>query len=402
MSEEQSQAAEAPAATEGQGAEDNDQSGPAAVEQPLSAEELKVAESMTLVAVVANRLVGHDPRYGRLVASMLASRQLYAMCLYELERVCGDTNFKQASKAEGEEDLEVAKELDDEQLVMLKEILISSAAVQAQQPFDEKLLFNGMVNTVFPWMRDVVALHTSMQNQQRKAEFTQQEAVRVTKPIAFNVQFFPKTEESAGFRVPRQKPVLFVGSRPAVMWLLDHVLENALKKNTNVEQILRLNAGGKPKHSDSQIWYVPKSDWQAVAETNMAFQRLYEQNVMSNLIAPVDLLIVDDLIHARNDLTFAAATTKANESQKKFKRWAEAAGCLLVGCLPLDRDLRANELNRPEFETLRMHNIVRGVATEKIQVAGEEWCKLSVGQHEVARFPIEELDAYRESKIIQT
>jgi hypothetical protein len=371
------------------------------LESELSAEELEVANAMTNAAAVANRLVKQDSRYGRLVASMLASRQLYAMCLYELERVCGDTDFKKATKVEGEEDLAVDKELPDDQLAMLKEILINSAAVQAQQPFDENLLFNGMVNTVFPWMRDVVSLHNSLQNQQRKTEFLQREEERIAKPIAFNVQFFPSAEESDGFWLHRQKPVLFVGNRSVLLWLLDHITENALKQNNNVDQILRLKTGGKPKHSDPRIWYVPKNDWNAIAETNTAFQRLYEQNVMSNLIAPVDLLIVDDLVHARNDLTFASVTTRANESQKKFKRWAEAAGCLLVGCLPLDRDLKANELNMPEFETLRMHNVLRGVSAEKIQVDGQEWCKISVGQHEVARFPSEELDAYKESKIIQ-
>ena len=56
-------------------------------------EESKIPEDMELVAEMANRLVSDNQEYGRLVASMLASRQLYAMCLYELERLCEETNF---------------------------------------------------------------------------------------------------------------------------------------------------------------------------------------------------------------------------------------------------------------------------------------------------------------------
>lgn len=393
MSEEQPQDAAIPDAAEGQ------ETG--TVDEPqLTPEQQTVADSMTAVAAVANRLVTSDPRFGRLVASMLASRQLYAMCLYELERVCSDTNYKKATKQEGEPDLDVGEELPEDQLAMLKEILINSAAVQAQQPFDEQLLFNGFVNTVFPWMRDVVALHTDLQNKQRRKQFEEREKGRVAKKIAFNVQMFPQTEEADGFWMSREKPVLFVGDRPILLWLMDHVIENALKSGNNVEQVLRLNAGGKPKHSDSNIWYVPKNDWNAVAETNTGFQRLYQEHVMHNLVAPVDLLLVDDLCHARKDMSFASITSVANESQKKFKRWTEAAGALLVGCLPLDRQLKANELNTPEFETLRMHNTLRGVAWSPITVDGTDWVKVEVGQHEVARVPKEELEAYRKSNIV--
>jgi len=125
----------------------------AELEAEMTEEEKTAADKMVKVALIANRLIVGDKRYGQLVASMLASRQLYAMCLYELERLCGDTDFKKATKAEGEENLEgVGKELPDEQLLMLKEVLVNSAAVQAQQPFEEPHLFKGMIETVFPWM----------------------------------------------------------------------------------------------------------------------------------------------------------------------------------------------------------------------------------------------------------
>lgn len=370
------------------------------VKQELSEEEQQVAEEMTAVAAIANRLVANDPNFTRLVSSMLASRQLYAMCLYELERLCADTNYKKATKAEGEPDLEVGKELPEQQLAMLKEILINSAAVQAQQPFDEQQLFTGMVNTVFPWMRDVVQLHNEIQAKQRQKQFEETEKERIAKKIAFDVQIFPADDKTDGYWIGREKPVMFIGWEPALLWLMDHITINSLKDGNNVEQILRLNIGGKPKYSDPKVWYVPKNDWNDIAETNTAFQKLYQQNVMSNLISPVDLLLVDNLVHARKGMSFSSLPSIANEAQKKFKRWAEQAGCLLVGCLPYDRQLKPNELNLPDYETLRMHNVLRGVVAQQAKVDGQDWYKILVGQHEVARVPVEEVDAYKQSNII--
>lgn len=376
-----------------------------AMEAEMTAEEKEAADAMVLVAGIANRLIRGDKRYGQLVASMLASRQLYAMCLHELERLCGDTNFKKATKIEGEDNLEdVGKELPDGQIAMLKEVMINSAAVQAQKPFEEPHLFKGMIETVFPWMQEVVKLHTTQQHAQRREEFLENEKVRVKRPIAFDVQIFPQTEEDTGFWMDRHKPLLFVGERKAVRWLVDYILESSVKEGNNVHQVVRLNSGGKPKHNeDPRMVNVPKDNWAGAAKSNDAFKRQYEENILSQLVAPVDLLIVDDLIHASGEgQSLFSPNSLANNAIRKLKRWAEASGSLMVTCLPLSRELKANELNSPDYETLRMHNVLRGVVAENITVAGAQYCKISVGQHEVARFPAEELDAYKESKIIQS
>lgn len=60
-----------------------------------------------------------------------------------------------------------------------------------------------------------------------------------------------------------------------------------------------------------------------------------------------------------------------------------------------------DELNTAPYETLRMHNVLRSVTVTGIQVDAAPWCKVTVGQYEVARFPIEELNAYTESKIVK-
>ena len=133
----------------------------------LSEEQEKLVADMALPAELAQHLVMNVPEFGQLVASMLASRQLYAMCMYEMDMLCDRTDFK----GMGIEEIDTAA-LEDFQVPMLKEILINSAAVQAQQPFDEKLLFNGFVKTVFPWMQNVVVDHTKQQEEASKKSLT--------------------------------------------------------------------------------------------------------------------------------------------------------------------------------------------------------------------------------------
>jgi hypothetical protein len=374
------------------------------LEAQMSDEEKKLAELMVEVATIANRLIIGDSRYGRLVASMLASRQLYAMCLHELERLCDDTNFKKATRLEGEPNLKGVKaELEADQLTMLKEILVNSAAVQAQQPFQETALFKGMVETVFPWMQEVCKVHTAKEHEQKREEFLASEKVRAELPVAFNVQLFPQTEKDTGFWIGKKKPLLFVGERKALRWLVDFILVNSVKEGNNVKQVIRLNSGGKPRHNDDvRLLNVARDDWAGAASSNGSFKRQFEQQLLSQIIAPVDLLIVDDLIHASGETnSLFPVTSVANTAVSKLRRWTEASNSLLISCLPLDRELMPDELNTAPYETLRMHNVLRSVTVTDIQVDAAPWCKVTVGQYEVARFPIEELNAYTESKIIK-
>ena len=369
----------------------------------LSEEEKQATEAMVSAAAIANRLVAHNTSFGRLVASMLASRQLYAMCLYELEMLCDETNFVQATRVKDEPDLEVAKSLPDNQMTMLKEILINSAAVQAQQPFDENVLFNGMVDTVFPWMQEVVQKHTKLQQEQQKKQHEEIEKARVASEVSLGIQFNDSQEGSDGYRLARQKPVLFVGPRAETQWLMDYISKRSLDADNNISQLVRLSAGGKPQVQDPQFLSLSKQEWEGIASSNSGMQKLYECKIETVITNPVDVLLVDDLSHAYHDksFNFAAITTIANEAQKRFKRWSKNAGCLLVGCLVLDRQLKANELNMPEFETLRMHNILRGVSSETVEQHGKSLIKINVGQFEVAVIDPEELESFAEKKIIQ-
>lgn len=368
--------------------------------QELEEDQQKLVMDMTLPADLAQHLVMNNPRFGQVVASMLASRQLYAMCMHELEMLCEKTDFKAMKKeVEGVEDIQ------DFQIPMLKEILINSAAVQAQQPFDETLLFNGFVKTVFPWMQKIVVEHSQQQEENNKKAFEEMNAQRMATPLKLGIQWNPAevVADSASDEIYREKPVLLIGPERFVRWVLDEIVETALKDGSNVNQVLWLNSGGKPKHTSSRVWYVSKNEWAGVAKSNNEFGRMYVSSVADNLVDPVDLLIVDDLRHATPSSDFSSMHSIANEGQKKLKKWAHQLGCLLIGCVGLPRDLQPNELNRPEFETLRVHNILRSVEAKKLpEING---CPVSyevtIGTHKFGEVTEDELAAYTPKTIIE-
>ena len=130
----------------------------------------EISDIANEVAALANRLV-HKTEFNRLIGGMLASRRLYQMCLYELDLLCDETDFKKASRIEGEENLDVQKTLPPERLAFLKEVLINSAAIEAQKPFNENDLFQQMATTVFPWMQEIVVKHNEQERKEQRKGF---------------------------------------------------------------------------------------------------------------------------------------------------------------------------------------------------------------------------------------
>jgi hypothetical protein len=348
-------------------------------EVETQAEQPDISQDMELVADTANRLVREHLGFGQLVSSMLASRQLYAMCLYELEWLV----------REGDTRLEGLPELTEPQQAMLKEILINAAAVQAQQPFDEKVLFEGMTNTVFPWMSKVVEKHSEYQQKLRKQVFEEQEQLRIATPVDLGVSI---SEEP----LSRQQAVLLVGEEHVLAWLTGRMLEH-LMQDERIRQVVQLTVR-KPDPAHTRVVSLAGPNWAKCCNTAKSFERLYWDQIMTVVSDPVDVLLVHDLTHAYSEISFSSLTTRANEAQRKLIRWSHAAGALLVGCLPLDRPLRANELHQTEYETLRMHNVLRGVAAVPVPDSTE--VDILVGTATVARIEAAELEALKQSKIV--
>lgn len=346
-------------------------------EPAVEVDQLK--QDMEKVAVVANQLVANNSAFAQLIASMLAARQLYAMCMYELEWLVreGDWNVKDIP------------EMTDQNKMMLKEVLVNAAAVQAQQPFDENVLFQGMSNTVFPWMQRVVTKHSEHQVRERQKFFEEKEKARIATPIDVGLSISEKP-------LYRQVPLLLVGESHVLAWVMAQIKSHVASGDV-VRQIVELVEFAPKKPSERTI-HVPVGEWQGCANSNNGFQRVFEKCVLMQLADPVDVLLVPNLLPAYKGMPFVSITTRANEIQFKLKKWANTAGALLIGGLPLDRPLKANELNLPEFETLRMHNVLRGVSA--IPTTTPDQFAIHVGVHVVATVSAEELDSYKKSNIV--
>lgn len=346
------------------------------------------AEVMLQLAPLANELVADRPEFRQLIGGMLASRQLYAMCVYELELLCQADTLPNFPGTESP--------LTDEQIAWLREVLISAASNQAQQPFEEETLFRGMTETVFPWMKQVVIKHSAAQAAVRKQVQAEREQQRIATPIHLGVPFFAEVADVDPWKLPRSRPVLFIGQRDVLSWLMQHIANHVLDGDRGSNQTVRLT-GPTIRSENPRLVTVPESAWSNCANTNNGFQKVYASVIASQLADPVDLLLVDDLQTAYRGYTHAPRTTVANDAQRRFKNWTDAAGALLVGCLPLDRPLRADELNTAEYETLRIHNLLRGVDA----VQTDAGYQVRVGNHTVAEITHAELEAQRISPILK-
>ncbi len=373
----------------------------------LPKEDEELRSKVDFVGPLANNLVQNSLEFTQLVSVMLASRQLYAMAVYELDRLVDVTDWSEETKFAEQEESRVKKgeSLPDDVAAMLKEVLINSSAVQAHKAFDERDLFNGMMTVVFPWMQRVVELHNELQQKQAQAQFDEMNKQRIATPLKLGVQWFPESVTDSGAEIDRNKPVLLVGHEPAVRWVIDAITEQALTEDSNVNQILRLNSGGKPKHASPELWDVSKNTWGSVLTANNSFMRFYTEWVAENLKDPVDLLICDDLLYATSGDAKSSVLTPhntLNEGQRKLKNWAKEAGCLLISCSLLDRQLEPNELQLDHYSTLKTHNILRAVEAKKLPgVEGEPACyEITIGTHKLGEATQAELDAYMVSPII--
>jgi len=380
--------------------EQEEQSSPAAEAATATPteEQQRQARELEVAAQAANHLAQENVDYQLLLSGMLASRQLYAMCLYELERLCDRTDFKKVVRFENSQTVG----LTNEQQVLFKEILINSAATQAQQPFDENQLLRGLVQTVIPWIQDTVTKHNEQQDKQNKQHARDEEERRVQRPINVQMAIFPEQQEEPQDQLQRQQSVLLIGWQPAVQWVLNRLAAGVVDAEySNVYQAVHLTRN-KPAQRLERFEYVPEKGWEKAATSFNEFQRLYISRIQPALQEPMDLLLIDDVAHAGNDASFMPLVSRVNEAQKKLKQWCKKAGCLLIGGVPLPRHLKDNELHQSEYTTLRTHNVLRGVTAQRVDRDDEQgaYYQIHVGTAMVAEVPVDEVHMALSRKII--
>jgi len=340
----------------------------------------------------AQGLLLSDDGLRQVVGAMLASRQLYAMALHDMD--------VRVDMLDGEE----------EERDQLREVFISSAASQAANPFDENELLQGMQETVLPWMKRVSGEHNSLEESTRRTEIREAEVERRNKDVGIGVAYTQteSTEEDSDgtemdgvYDLNRVRTLVLVGWKPAVLWVINHILEyvtspEAFASSLAPKQtvVLTREGGG---HKDPRIMTIGGQAWENCARSNEAWQRTFQESYLDKLKDPMDLFVVTDLSHAREGHSFQSDIAKAADAQKKLRKWATIMGAAFVGGVLLDRK-KLPDFNTPIWEQLRLFTYLRGVAVEERKDGDYD---IIVGRHHrIAGVAKEEVDAFASSDII--
>ena len=320
----------------------------------VAAQAKEQAERWAQLSEKAQSLLLQNKDLVQCVGAMLASRQLYAMALHDM-----DFRVDQLDEA-------------DEDKAALKEIFISSAAQQASNPFEETELFTGMQQTVMPWMEKVSKEHTDAELVVRQEEYAAAEQERRARGVAINFTYEQVTDDEGNVSdvssLDRERSLVLVGWEPAVLWVLNKVLSaatepEALLDEETPRQIMLLSRTNK-LHQDPRILTVGGKGWEDCAKSNGSWPKQFLAEYLDKVKEPLDLFVVADLPYARTGFNFQSDSAKASDAQKVLRKWATGMGSAMIGAVPLGTE-KLPDLNTPDWEKLRMFSTLRGVTAKE-------------------------------------
>lgn len=352
----------------------------------------ELLKDVDTVAAFANHLMQTKPVFVQAVAAMLASRKLYAASTYEIDALLQKIDFaKDGPKQTDSPPLEWT----DGHKVFLKEILITASVAKACDSFDSADLLKELIESVVPWLTRVSTEHTQAQSEHKRQAQEEAEKTRLQTKLDIGFPIQNEKIETEPSKLDRKLSVLFIGEKPAVRWLMQRVQSNLLEFGSGAGQLLHL-ACNRPVNSDPNSLVVDEKVWSNCTSTNDSFQQLYGSSIFPQLKNPIDAVLVDDISVAYQGLSFMPLLTRVNEAQHRLKKWTTLAGSLLISALPLDRKLKPNELHLADYEILRIHNLLRAVTTEQIDVEGVPHVKVIAGVEEVGIVPLTELQQFED------
>lgn len=347
-----------------------------------------VVDATDRLADLAQKIVLENQSIRQSVGSLVASRQLYAMAMHDLD-------YR----------LEVECGLGPADFSAVKEILVASAANQASHPFDERNLVAMIKETLVPtiagcvtWAEKVSSEHNEYEKRVQLDEFKAAEAERVKKIIRLPF-------DCSWAELDRKKSLVFVGYAPALRWLESKIVESVTSpgipqeedcKPHNVAQMLHFSSKPSPV-KDSKLVTLGGSAWENCARSNNSWAKLFEQSYLSKLSAPVDLLLVSDLAKCTEGHSFQSDITRAGDAQKRLRKWCTLVGSSMVGMIPQETASKGVDLNTPDWENFRMFTHLRAVTL----LEHENHYDILIGREDkLENIPKEDIDQFQDKKII--
>jgi hypothetical protein len=309
----------------------------------------------------ANKLIAENEDVRQAVSTLIASRQMYAVGVTELEHVIS--------------------RLDEKVHPLTVDVFLQTASNTASEPFDEAVLFQGLVESVFPWMQKVCKTHTDEEIEERKKEQLADEERRKLVKVPIGVTL-DKTEDPL---LTKGRNVVFVGYRPAIKVLLDHITNHVLaSKDDDHPQrlftVVRLLQKARKEDGHERLVRLGEAEWKNCHATSKGWMAIVGKELVPQLPAMPDLLICDDMPAAYEGFFGAHEATRSNEALKNFGRWCKSVGSAFVGAIPMGTDAAPAFLGS-QWEALKAHAVLRPVTViREGDDLKEGQCKILVGR----------------------
>ena len=340
--------------------------------------EKALKDKWAALSETAQELVVSEQGIRQVVGALVASRQLYALALHDLDYRLDSGSEPYSSIA-------------PEDRSPLKEIFISSASKQAAYPFEEKDLLAGFQDTVIPWMNEVSSDHNDAEKQLASQEFREAEVARRATTVSLGLGLEHEDEDE----LDRERSLVLVGREPVVKWVVSKILDHLLDESLDFHQAVHL-ASAPRKIPDHRLLEIGGKSWENCAKSNQSWDKTFTNQYLEKLTGPVDLFIVSDLGKANTGHSFQSVASRAGDAQKRLRRWATLMGAAMVGVIPLPV---TPDLNTPEFEGLRMFTRLRAVDAETREDGNYD---ITIGRYgRIENVPKEEVDAFDISDIIK-
>lgn len=322
------------------------------------------------------KLVTENPRFATVLDAMAGVRRMYVVFFRELQEIVAEARAE-AKKTGGD----ISDTLED--------FALQYCMYEAAKPFNEhQLMQHDIMGRIVPAIAAVVDRHTQQDANDALAERAEAAMLRKDSPVQIGFSHSPHQEEPT---IRRDRTLVLVGWRNAIMWIADQAIEHAVKAD---HQVLRFaSTAPKAKDQNHAVVRVGPSGWKGCANSDRTFDLCLGQCVVNKVNKPIDLLVVDDL-----GATFSSsflgrpAEASAGDGQKRIRKWADAQGIGVIGLIPLENSV-APDISGPAWEQLRTFCDLRAVTV--VRDLDSEQYRLTVGKS-AAVFDVDQqvLDTY--------
>ena len=320
-------------------------------------------------------LLQESPRLATVLGAMTGVRRMYVVFFRELQAIVEE--LRAAAQANG---TDISDTLED--------FAVQYCMYEAAKPFNEhQLMQHDVMQEIVPAIAAVVDRHTQQEANDAIAERAEMEMQRKDSPVQIGFCHTPHTDKPV---IRRDRTLVLVGWRNALMWLADQAVEHAMKAD---HQVLRYMSSAPKAKDQHQLIRVGPSGWHGCANSDRTFDACLAQYVANKVSKPVDLLVVDDLgATFKSSFIGRANAASAGDGQRRIRKWADAQGIGVIGLIPQD-DKTAPDISGPEYEQLRTFCDLRAVTV--VRDLDSEQYRITVGKS-AAVFDVDQqvLDTY--------